>query len=240
VSLIDPTLRTSYGVMVMLGTVGTVASTNTRTLVDIAVGDVGSEQVIIPSLMAGQAQASGSASGSPNAYWFPLKIPAGVRISARSQSLALSDTVHVQIQLMQYEIPDKWYGQRVVAYGAATANSTGTSHVHGNGSYATTTQLTASSTYPVRAMQIGVDLFTDTTGTNARGHLRIAAGSSTNYIVSDLPFRESTTLESMDFMPANFLLSQMSFSIPEGSYLGIGADMNKTGEARGFIIYGVD
>lgn len=238
--LIAATARPSYGIMIALGNVGTVASTNTRMLVDIAVGAASSEIVIIPNLIAGQACASNSANGSPNNYYFPIHIPAGVRISARCQTLALSDTVHVQVRLIEGQIPGKWYGSRVTAYGANTGNSTGTSHSHGNGAYNTTTQLSAAIANPIRAMQVGIDLLADTTAVTKRGHLRIAAGSSINYIVTDLPFRETTTLENMDFMETNFLLSHMGFNIPAGSYLGVGADMNASGEARGYIIYGVD
>lgn len=238
--LISSVARPAYGVMIALGNVGTTASTNTRMLVDIALGPSSSEIVIIPNLIAGQAAASASSSGSPHNYFFPIHIPAGVRVSARCSTLALSDTCHVQIRLLENKIPGKWYGQRVTAYGANTANSTGTSHTHGNGNYATTTQLTAATDYNIRAMQLGIDLLTDTTGNTKRGHLRIAAGGSTNYIVIDIPYRESTTLEAMDFMEANFLLSHMGFNIPAGSYLGVGADMNAAGEARGFVIYGVD
>lgn len=93
---------------------------------------------------------------------------------------------------------------------------------------------------PIKFMQVGVDLLTDTSGATKRGFLRIAAGSSTNYVVSGLPYRESTTLETVDCAYANFILSQMSFRIPAGVYLGIGAMMNAAGEARGHVIYGVD
>ena len=239
-TLVATTSYASYGILVGVGNVGTTASTNTRTLVDIAIGAAASEQVIIPNLMAGQVGASNSASIGPQYYYFPIVIPAGVRISATSQSLAAADTVHVTVHLFQHQVPGKWYGSRVTAYGANTADSTGTSHTHGNGSYATTTQLTASSTNPIKALQVGMDLLTDTTGVTKRGVLRIAAASSTNYIVSGLPIQESTTLETVAFTPANFILSQMSFNFPAGTYLGVGADMGATGEARGFVLYGVD
>lgn len=238
--LIASTAYTSYGICVAVGNVGTTATTNTRTLVDIAIGAASSEVVIIPNLLAGQAGASNSASSDPNFYYFPIVIPSGVRISATSQSLAISDTVHVQVRLFQHQVPGKWYGSRVTDYGTNTANSTGTSHTHGNGSYATTTQLTAASTNPIKALQIGIDLLTNTAGATKRGVARIAAGSSTNYIVDGLPFKESTTLEYMNFTMANFVLSQMTFNFPAGTYLGVGADMNAAGAARGYALYGVD
>jgi hypothetical protein len=238
--LVASTSYTSYGITIGLGNVGTAATTNTRTLVDIATGAASSETVIIPNLMCGQAGASNSASSDPVYYHFPIAIPAGVRISATSQSLAAADTVHVTVYLHQHPVPGKWYGSRVTAYGVNTADSTGTSHSPGNSSYATTTQLTASTTNPIKYMQIGTDLLTNTGGTTLRGLIRIAAMGSTNYIVSDLPYRESTTLEFVGFTQANLILSQMAFNIPAGQYLGIGAMRNGTAATRGFAVYGVD
>jgi hypothetical protein len=239
--LIASTTYTAFGVFVGLGNVGTTASTNTRMLVDIMIGGSGSEQALIPNLMCGQAGASNSASSQPVYYYFPIIVPSGSRLSARAQSVTASDTVHIQVHLIQNQIPGRWYGTRVTDYGTSTADSRGTLHTaNGSGStYATTTQLTASSTNPIKALQVGIDLGTSTAGNTGRGVLRLAAGSSTNYIVSNLPYRESTTLENIDPTFANMILANMPFSIPAGSYLGVGA-MQSTGSARGFAIYGVD
>lgn len=239
-TLIAATAYPAYGIHIGVGNVGETASTNTRTLVDIAIGADGSETVIIPNLMAGQTGAAASASSQPCYYFFPIRLPAGVRLSATSQSLTGRDTVHVQARLLQHPIPGLWCGQRVTAYGADVSASTGTSHTHGNNAYATTTQLTAATTNPIKYLQVGIDLLTDTTGATKRGLLRIAGGGSSNYLVSDLPYRESTTLEYVDFSICNFLLSQMRFNLPAGSYLGVSATMNAAGEARGFVLYGVD
>ena len=238
--LVAATAAAAYGIHVGVGAVGDTPSTNTRTLVDIALGAASSEIVIIPNLLAGQTGAAASASSQPCYYYFPLYIPAGSRISATSQSVTGSDTVNVQIRLLEHPLPGAWYGQRVTAYGAKVSNSTGTSHTHGNNAYATTTQITASTTYPIKFLQVGIDLFIDTAGATKRGLLRIAGGGSTNYIASDLPYRESTMLEYVDFSICNFLLSHLRFNLPAGSYLGVGASMNAAGGTRGFILYGVD
>jgi hypothetical protein len=230
----------AYGVTVSISALGTAASTNTRSLVNIAIGAAASEQTIIPNLICGQAGSWNSGSIGPVMYHFPIRIPQGTRIAANLQSLALSDTATVNVWLHQFQVPGKWYGQRVTAYGPNTATSSGVSHTHGNNAYATTTQITASTTNPIKYLQVGTDLLTDTTGGTKRGMFRIAAGSSTNYVLSGVPYRESTTLETTDFLHSNFLLSHMAFSIPAASYLGVGAMMNATGEARGWAFYGVD
>jgi hypothetical protein len=239
-TLIAATAYAAFGITVVIANIAAAATTNTRSLLDIAIGAASSEQVIIPNLICGQAGPLLSASSGPCIYHFPIMIPAGVRISATLQSLAASETAHVSVYLHQHAVPGKWYGQRVTAYGPDTATSTGVSHTHGNGSYAATTQITASTTNPIKYMQLGFDLLTDTTGANKRGVVRIAAMGSTNYVVEGLQIAESTTIETVSFHIANLLLSHMRFNIPAGSFLGVGADMGAAGEARGYAIYGVD
>ena len=240
--IIASTGYTAYGIVVGVGNNAAAASTNTRALVDIMIGAGGSEQVLIPNLLAGNVGLSASAATQPQYYFFPIMIPSGSRLSARSQHLVGSTNLFVSLHLIQNPAPGAWYGSRVTAYGPNTGTSTGIAHTPSNntGSYATTTQITASTTNPIKAMQVGIDLATDTTGNTARGLLRIAAQSSTNYVVSGLPFRESTTLETLDYTQANLILSQMRFNIPAASYLGVGAQMSVGAEARGFAIYGVD
>jgi hypothetical protein len=238
--LIAATAYDTFGIIIVISDTA-VTSANTRTLVDIMTGAGGSEVTLIPNLLASQIGASAAASAGSCAYFFPLYIPAGTRISARSQALAASDTAYVAITLLQHQIPGKWYGQRVTAYGPNTSTSTGVAHTPGTGgAYAATTQIDAAIANRIRAMQIGVDLATDTSGSTVRLLARIAAAGSTNYVAEGLPLRESSTIESMDFNIANMVLSQMGFDIPAGSYLGVGAQTSGTAEARGFAIYGVD
>ena len=125
-------------------------------------------------------------------------------------------------------------------YGPDTSTSSGVSHTAGNNAYATATQIVASSANPIKALQVGTDLGTDTTGATKRGLLRIGVGAGPTYVASDLPYKESTTLETVDFSLANFLLSKMAFDLPAAQSLHISAMMNAAGEARGFAFYGVN
>jgi hypothetical protein len=216
-----------------------VASTRTNVLVDIGIGGTGSETVIIPDLIAGNQAASGTAVATPGAtYFFPLRIKAGTQVSARCQASTVSDTVNVAVVLLARGIPGMWYGSRVTAYGIASANSTGTSMSPGSSTYATDVNLTASTTYPIKFLQIGADLFTNTAGTSSRGLIRITAGSS--ILAADLPYSESTTVESVSFSAANFILAKMAFNIPAGTALKISAMRNTTAASRGWAAYGVD
>lgn len=239
--LIASTGRPSYGITIVIHNVG-AASTNARMLVDIAIGAAASEQVIIPNLLAGNASAWNAASNGGTCYHFPIAIPSGVRISARCQASTASDTCNIIVWLHQARTaPGMWVGQRVTAYGVNTGTSTGTAHTPGStNSYATATQITSSTTNPIRYMQVGIDTGTDTTGTSMRGMFRIGLGATPDYIIQHVPFGESTTVESMDTRVGNQILSRMGFSILAASDVRLSAMVSGTGESRGWAIYGVD
>lgn len=239
--LIASTGANAIGITVVLHNVG-VASTNARALVDIAVGGAGSEQIIIPNLLAGNAGAWNGASNGGNCYHFPIFIPAGVRLSARCQASTASDTVNALVYLHQGRLmPGQWVGQRVTAYGINTGTSTGVAHTPGStNAYATATQIVSSTTNPIRYMQVGIDMGTDTTGTSMRGMFRIGLGATPNYIIQHVPFGESTTVESIDMRVGNQILSRMGFNVPAASDVRLSAMVSGTGESRGWAIYGVD
>jgi len=236
--LIASTARASYGITVMLAEVGTAASTNSRMLVDIGLGASGSETVLIPDLLAGNVGTLTGAVNTAAMYHFPLFIPSASRLSARCQALIASDTVRVAVWLHQHVRNVGWVGQRVTAYGPDTATSSGVSVPQSTGAYGTTTEITSSCTYPIRAMQLGVDLATDTTGVNKRGIVRVGTGATPEWIASDLPFGESTSTENISCMWANLILQGMRFSIPAATRLAL-ATRTSAAENRGWAIYAV-
>lgn len=237
-TLIASTSYASYGIMVQLAGLQTTASTNQRCLVDIALGAASSESVIIPNLTCGNTADYGAASAQGNSYYFPIYIPSGVRVSATASASTDSDVVNVAVRLFQHPMgPGGWFGSRVTAYGADTGNVRGTSHTGGTNSYATGTAL-ATTSNPIRYMQIGVDMLSDTTGNNSVGLVRIL--NTTDVIVTHLPMKISTTIEAINFTDANFVLSKMMFNLPSGISIRVGASWSASPEARGFIVYGVD
>jgi hypothetical protein len=238
-TLIAATAYDAYGISVTVANTA-VASTRTSVLVDIAIGGAGSEQVIIPNLIAGNQAASATTSYGGSQYYFPIMIPKGVRVSATCQAFTAADTVHVAVHLFQHPIHGVWYGQRVTAYGADTATSSGTSMSPGSSTYATDVSVSASTTNPIQFLQVGTDLLTNSAGTTLRGLIRVSTGTTPDVLVDDLPYFESTTLESTYFTPANMLLSQMRFDIPAGTNLKISAMRNGTAASRGWALYGVD
>jgi hypothetical protein len=238
--LIASTGFDAYGVTVALSGLA-IANTNTRCLVDIGVGASTSEAVIINNLLAGGAPSFGGTNAPGLAlFYFPIFIPAATRIAARSQSLIIGDGVGVCVWLHQKPLRPGWFGTRVTSYGPDTATSSGVSHSPGNASYAAATEIVASTTNPIRALQVGIDLLTDTTATNASGLLRIGIGSTPIYIAADLPYSESTTAELTSCVYANMILSQQRFNLAAATRLVISAQRNVAAEARGFALYGVD
>ena len=241
VELIAATTYESYGIMVQLAGVQTTASENQRCLVNIAIGAAGSEIILIPNLTCGNVATYAAASSGAVFYYFPICIPAGVRVSANCQASTTVRAMSVAVRLFQNMIGTQWYGSRVTAYGADAANSRGTSHTPSQNSYNTATELIASTTYPICAMQLGFDMLSDTTGATSSYLVRIGYTATPIYVASELPVRESTTIEAVQFTDANFILSQMRFNIPAAQSLRISAmRAAATPEARGWIVYGVD
>jgi hypothetical protein len=241
-TLIAATTYASYGVMVQLAGLQTTASTNQRCLVDIALGADPNEVVIIPNLTCGNVADYVAASSKGVFYYFPIYIPAGVRVAARCQASTGGDIVNVAVRLFQRPTGgEAWYGHRVTAYGADTTNSRGTSVTPAADAFTTVTQITSSTTYPVRYLQMGYDLLSDTTAASTRMLAKIILGASVVTLVDMLPLKESTTIEAVDFTDANFVLSQLRFNLPAASDLRVAISRNAaTPEARGVILYGVD
>jgi hypothetical protein len=240
--IIASSTQNAYGITCLISSIATTASTNFRTLVDIGIGAATEEIVLIPNLLAGGAAAQNAASNTGAAvYFFPIFIPKNSRISARMQSLVANKTGVVGVWLHESPSgPANWYGTRVTAYGINTTISSGTAHSHSNNSYANPTQIVDSCDNPIKFLQMGMDLGTVTNGVNSRGLIRIGVGGTPNYIASDLPINESTTLETCNFTNANFILSQMYFDIPQGTRLVISSMRGAASAARNHALYGVD
>jgi hypothetical protein len=222
-------------IVVAIANVNIVATTNVRFLVDIAIG-ANQERTLIANLTAGNASAWNTGSPGPAMFWFPLTVPAGAPLYARASSSTASKTAQVAVWFIR---GSAWAGSIVTTYGVNETNINGTSVPQGANVYGTTTQITAATTRPIRALQLGTDLLTDTTGNNKRGLVRIGAGSGPAWIVSDLPFFESTTTENPYAMSANLILAGMRFSLPAGLALSLATMVSGSAENRGWAIYGV-
>lgn len=158
-------------------------------IVDIAVGAGGSEVVLLPDLLGGQA----TTVICTNRYFFPCSIPAGTRISARNAGSINGTTVQVAVQLLHAGMLDGGYGNIVKAYGVDTANAVGTL-VTGNASANTKgsySQLTASTSQTIEAMVVA--LTEHATITPSKWQLvdiAVGAGGSEVVVLSNLQFAQ--------------------------------------------------
>lgn len=91
-------------------------------LVDIGVGAAGSEQVIVPNLLAKRMP---SADGPVGPYVIAVRIPAGTRISARLQHDS-TITLYACAVIVAEPMAGVMRGEEVAEYGAVTATSKGT------------------------------------------------------------------------------------------------------------------
>jgi hypothetical protein len=236
-TLVASTAYDAHGVFLHVSGPG-ASGTVTAALLDIAIGAASSEQIIIPDLMCGNSGVSNGAYLSACAYYFPIRIPAGVRVSGRSQCAVGGQNIYVGIHLLRHSgMPGGWFGQRVTAYGVNTSTSSGATVSVTQNTYATV-NVTASSTNPVKYLQLGHDLANDSGGSTSRGLLEVLAASQV--LVDDLPYNESTTTETVQNAMPNFILSTMMFNLPAGIALAVGAMRSVTAETRGFALYGVN
>lgn len=101
--------------------------TDTDSLINIYVGGSGSEQLLIPNLLAGWSAhlLPITSTAMPKTYRFPLRIPKGSRISADMQAIIGGDTARVIINLLGGPTQSHWVGQAVECIGADIVNSRG-------------------------------------------------------------------------------------------------------------------
>lgn len=111
------------------------ATTDTVALLNLYTGAALSEANWIMGLMAGWAPLM---LGATKVYDFPVRLPAGTRISAKSQALVGSQSLYVFIELWE---EGKAFGDAVESLGVDTANSRGTSVTPGTTSEGTATSI---------------------------------------------------------------------------------------------------
>jgi len=226
----------SQCVTIALG--GVTVSGGADFLLDIAVGGVGSEEVIIPNILFSY-QANFAVDWFKKLS-FPISIQSGLRVSARVQSTVSSQSVNVGLE---YGVPTFFEQQlpsEVVAFGDNTADSGGTivDTSGSNNTKGSWVEFSASTPEEIS----GLMLLTGVAGnTSQRSQSRlhdIGMGSAGNeeVIISDI-FATVTTDETT-FGMTGF----KSISIPQGSRLAIRTQSSDASNANDrqidFILYG--
>ncbi len=230
--LIASTPYDAYGIWIAIDGIH-VSAAATAYLVDIGVGPSGSEWVIVPNLDVWGADAT-AAGLNPHMFWFPVYLPAGSRISARSQSVTASKTCRVMVTLDG--VP--WYGLwgvvgPVVDYGTDLAASTGTSVTPGNGAFGSWVQVGTTSRDHT-FWTVSMDYLATTTVSALTTLVEVGVGpSGAQQSLGVIRFR-STTAEQIAGGP--FPLFLASRPVPSGTPVWVRAASGGTG-AIGVIVY---
>ncbi len=165
-----------------------VTAIDTSTLFEVAIGAAGSEVVVVPEIACGHSDANG--------YWnwrFPVAIPAGSRVSMRTQSAVVSKTITAQVRLLGGGVvPPEASAASGDGYGMLTASSGGTVLT-----VATTinvksawTQLTASTIERARFMHVNIQPVAGTVVTTGNGLVDIGVGAAAaeQVVVANVPY----------------------------------------------------
>jgi hypothetical protein len=228
--LIDSTPYDAYGIWIGIDGIHTSAAA-TAYLVDIGVGPAGSEQVIIPNLEAWGANSTGVGL-NPRSYWFPVYIPAGSRIAARSQSVTASKTCRVMVVLDGVPWYGLWGFGPVVDYGTNLASSSGTSVTPGNGVFGNWVQV-GTTTRDHTFWTVGIDYLTNSNISALTIIVEVGVGSSgAQRSLGVLRFRTTTDEQ----IGISFPLFLASLPVPSGTPVWVRAASGNTA-AIGVIVY---
>jgi hypothetical protein len=173
-----------YGILIHINSNG-VSTAARDTLVDIGTDPAGGTfGVVIPNLIGSSA---GSAILGGLWYYFPLSIKAGSTIGAAA-SVNNATVGTLRVNAIVFGRPDRpevcKTGQRVTAYGATTATSTGTAVTPGTTSDGTLTSLAAAIAERNWWWQLGVGVNNGTiTAVNYAGDLAVGSSTSLNRLI---------------------------------------------------------
>lgn len=225
--------------LVVLTLSGSNASgSDTSTLLDIGIGASSSESVLIPDLLAGYVAGGTSATGT-RTYMFPLGIPAGSRISARTQSVRTTGSVTVLVEL--YGGPRNpaawWHGSHVTAIGINTADSGAVSVTPGSAGAEGSVFSIGTTTERHRALVVGVQgvgLYT----TSGYAYLDIGIDtSSTSWLIRDGFWFSVSAAEQVGagYVPWFPIYAD----IPSGTVLVAGAESGTAANVFDVALYGI-
>ena len=234
-SMIDPVPSDCYWLNLMIGGVSQ-GNTRTEALVDIAIGPTGggSEQVILPNLLAGWSGANPLRNGE-RVVSVPMYIPAGLRVSGRCQSAIASDTVDLGLALSCGFSGPPWAAFTCAdAYGVDTATSMGTAVTAGNsGTEGSWTNIGSTTSRDYYGLYILVQSeTTGTTMTSLAYHFEIGYSSTT---LAEFLFMTDSNEWTNGPFPA---FPYLGF-IPSGTQLQVRGECSSSAEVLDVALYGL-
>jgi hypothetical protein len=175
--------------------VNIVPGVATDWLFDIAIGGAGSEKIVVENLLLSTARPGESITS----YFFPIRLPEGVRLAMRCQARQASQAAGVVITLFGVSNLLSDPLSRCTAYGAATGDSGGIQvdpggTVDTKGSYS---EIVSSTSNPIRQIIVVLGDQNNAAMTTAFFHLDIAVGAagSEKILIPDLFFGAGTTTD---------------------------------------------
>jgi len=228
--MIASTAQDSYGIIICINSNYT-ASASRNSVIDIGIGASSSETVLIPDLIGGNA-ATYALGGQY--YYFPLLIPAGTRISARSQS-SVTTALRVYAQLLQQPINPAQIrkGSFVEAIGVSLPGGASvTAGTTNKGSWVSL----GTTTNKVWWWQLGVQVNTaDVSHSITANHVDLAVGNATNkqIIIADL----NVILHSNEYTSNPPLSAGVEYPVPAGTEVYARAQCSGTADPLNVVAY---
>lgn len=149
-------VRDSWGISIFIHATG-ASGVRSEAVMDILIGGA-TDDVLISGLICGYSGSSTNPSGLGHTYFFPLHIPAGVRIAARLTSRRTAINSYIIIRLHGGCAPPFRIGRKVTTYGTRGSASSGQNiTIEGSGASASTVnQITASTSEDHFCFALGI------------------------------------------------------------------------------------
>lgn len=169
--------------------VTTTGEDATFILFDIGLGGAGSEQVIIPDLLVQFNSGGGDSSLGQRVFALPVFVPAGARITARSQSGVGGGAPRCSVMGLSPS-PFKAVGGRVIAIGVDSGNSRGSQVDPGGSAHTKGSWTTLSSSIPsdVIALIVAVGGQGHNVASYGAWRVDIGMGGSNTIVIPDVQF----------------------------------------------------
>lgn len=207
-------------------------------LLDIAVGASSAEQIICPDLLLSCGNGDHIFT-----YYFPIAIPAGTRISARSQSTTGGSNAFVLVVLIEQTFLPSSQLARITTYGANVADSGGTSidpgaTINTKGAWV---EITASSVNPIKALLFALGVQVNITRTNMEHRIDIGIGAagSEQVLLPDVQVVQNASSDSF----GQAVQGPFFVSIPAGTRIAVrqqASNADATDRLFDVVLYGVD
>lgn len=191
----------SYGFEVLITGTG-ASATASEACLDLLIGGA-TDDILASALICGFAVGTAGASQSFARYFFPVHIPAGLRIAAVLASVRTSITARVGIWLYGGGVPPWRVGRKITTYGTQINNARGQAVTPtASGGAASVTQMTASSTFDHFYFQPGFQPATDTTITPTGWvNIGIGVGAATEDRIGTWWYGKSTGEDNVGPLP---------------------------------------